>query len=922
MLEVLPELKSYLVRKRWQWKPVDGQNVAVKTCPFCGRSKYKFYIHATKTIYRCWHCDARGNLYKLKRELGDLQGVVSATQLAGGEKAKGSKPVDMELIEKWHRQLFKSQKVLSYLREQRGFADETIAHFKLGLQKQNGELWLAIPHIVAGVCHNVKFRSLPPAEKAFRRVKGAASVLFHADALADSSDIVIAEAETDAMSLWQAGIKHVVGLTCGADTFLPEWYDDLADKERVTVCLDADAVGQQGARAVARRLGFDKCYNVLLPYHDANEMLTQAGGEELARTVEHAEQFEVAGIVSITDALLRCKEEAEIGDAGLLTPWGELNAILGKGWHPGDLVVLSAKIKVGKALRHGEKVWTRDGEVPIEELTTNDQVLGLDGTAYPVTGVFPQGMRPIYRVRFSDEATLDVDGEHLWTVTRYSAGGKRKEVTLTTLEILRSGLRRRSGWKYQIPMPAPLHLAKAPLDFDPYLMGVCLGDGCLTQSSLTIANIDPETRAHVAMGIPKTLVTHAKDSVCFSIVNPDRTRWARNPLRTALRAYGVLGLRAEEKHIPRPFLLSCAGNRVALLQGLMDTDGTVGKNGQLSFTTVSYQLALDLKYLVETLGGRGSICPRKSKGQPAFAVHFSVHHSITPFLQHWKRSRFEQLRKRRTRQRNFRSIVAITPVGKAPATCISVASPDQLFVCQHGIVTHNTTWALNVADHHSAQGTPALIYCLEMSTDRLGQKHAALVRRKPVDLLTAVDYELVRYKVRSQPLYFVEPDWGGSFKVEAVLDKIREAVKRYGIKLLVFDHLHFLCRSLQYLTTEIGQVTRAFKLLAQELNIVILLIAQPKKIEGSRVIRYDDIKDSSSIPADADQILLLHRAARPVGLDDDSGKVQASEQEVLEPKTLVRVDAARFRGGGECFLYYDGAASTFLDWEDRPAREL
>jgi hypothetical protein len=580
-MDILPELKSYLQRKRWQWKPTSGTDIAVKTCPFCGRSKWKFNIHATKTMYRCWHCDARGNLYKLKRELGDLQGVVSASQAVGEGKRGSSTTVDMDLIDKWHRQLLKHALTLSYLTEGRGFEAETVAHFKLGLQKQNGQLWLAIPHISGGVCHNVKFRSLPPAEKTFRRVKGAASTLFNADVLAEHGSVVIAEAETDAMSLWQAGVKNVVGLTCGADTFLPEWYDNLADKEEVTICLDADVVGQQGARAIARRLGFDKSKNVLLPYHDANEMLVQVGGPELKRVIEGtAELFEVSGVVTAADAMLRCKETAETGEVGLLTPWDDVNLLLGPGWHPGDLIVLSARVKVGK-----------------------------------------------------------------------------------------------------------------------------------------------------------------------------------------------------------------------------------------------------------------------------------------------------------------------------------------------------TTLSLNLADHHSRMGVPSLIYCLEMSVERLGEKVAALIRHKPVDDLTGVDYELARHRLRNQPLYFVEPDWGGSLKDEVVRDKIREAVKRHGIKFVVFDHLHFLCRSLQFLTAEVGQVTRAFKLLAQELNVVILLIAQPKKIEGSRVIKYDDIKDSSSIPADCDQIILLHRNARPVGFDEDSGRAQASDQEVLEPKTLLRIDAARFRGGGECFLYYDGASSLFTGWEDRPARE-
>lgn len=580
-MDVLPELKAYLTKKRWRFKTATEGNLAIQTCPFCGRSKWKFWVHAQKTIYRCWHCDARGNLYKLKRELGDLGGgIVSAAQLSGDEKSKApGKPIDMKLVEKWHRQLLRHQEAMRYVTEGRGLLLETIKFFKLGLQKQHGHLWLAIPHISGGVCYNVKFRALPPAPKAFRRVKGAASVLFNADALGEATEIVIAEAETDAMSMWQAGIKNVVGLTCGADTFLPEWYDQLADKEKILLALDADAVGQQGARSIARRLGFDKCFNLMLPSHDANEMLVQFGGQELARAIgDGGERFEVAGVITIADALLRCKEANDSAAPGILTPWSSVNRQLGKGWQPGDLVVLSAKIKVGK-----------------------------------------------------------------------------------------------------------------------------------------------------------------------------------------------------------------------------------------------------------------------------------------------------------------------------------------------------TTWALNVAHHNSMQDSPSLIYCLEMSTERLAGKIAATVRRKSVDELGPVDYSMTRYHLRRQPLYFVEPDWAGSFKLEAVVDKIRESVKRYGIKLLVFDHLHFLCRSLQYVTAEVGQVTRAFKLLAEELHIVVILIAQPRKIQGDRIIKYDDIKDSSAIPADADQVILLHRNARPAGFDGEVDDV--SELEVLEPKTMVRIDAARFRGGGECFLYYDGATSTFYNWDDRPVKE-
>jgi hypothetical protein len=582
-MDILPELKQYLIKKKWQWKTRNDGNLAIKKCPFCsgGTNEYKFWIHAKKTVYRCWHCDARGNLYKLKRELGDLNGkVISASQLSGIPCTKTSNvTVDTSLVDKWSKQLIHNKVAMQYLIESRGLTKDTISFFKLGLQKKFKKLWITIPHIINGVCYNVKFRSLPPG-KEFRRIKGAASVIFNADALGETTEIFIAEAEIDAMSIWQAGVTNVVSLTCGADTFLPEWYDQLADKERITLVLDADLVGQQGARSIARRLGFDKCFNVLLPMHDANDVLVGVGPQELNASLNKSTKFEVSGVVSITEALKQCKDKDSTTAQGIMTPWHSVNNLIGSGWQPGDLVILSARVKVGK-----------------------------------------------------------------------------------------------------------------------------------------------------------------------------------------------------------------------------------------------------------------------------------------------------------------------------------------------------TTWAMNVAQHNSAQDIPTLVYCMEMNTEQLARKVTAIVRKKEIDALSSIDFTMTGYFLRKQPLYFADPDWGGNFKIDIIISRVREIVKRYGVALFVFDNLHFLCRSLQYITTEIGQVTRAFKLLSEELKMVTLLIAQPRKIQGDRIIRHDDIKDSAAPAADADQIILLHRNTTAAGLAD-TGISGTSDLEVLEPKTLVRVDAARFRGGGECLLYYNGAGSIFYDWEDRPVNEI
>ena len=576
-MDLLPELASYLKLKKWRWRPASATDIALQTCPFCGTAKYKLWINAQTTQWRCYHCPERGNLYKLKRKLGDIKGgVVSAASAAGVEqsKKKHSAPVPMEHIERWHARLLASQEGMAYVLG-RGLTEDTVRHFKLGMQAKHGIEWLTIPHLADGVCHNVKFRSLPPAEKTFRRVKGGASVLFNSDCLAECNSVVLCEAETDAMSMWTAGVKNVVALTCGAETFLAEWYDLLADKECVTIMLDADGVGQEGARAIARRLGFDKCKNVLLPIHDANELLQQLGPQELARTIDTAEQFEVAGILHVGEVLMQCTQQAVMESPGLYTPWRDVNRLLGSGWHPGDLIVLSARVKTGK-----------------------------------------------------------------------------------------------------------------------------------------------------------------------------------------------------------------------------------------------------------------------------------------------------------------------------------------------------TTWSLNVARHLAMQGDPALVYCLEMSPKRLVAKLVAHHRRKNPDNLAVLDYNLARYWLRQTPLYFMDTAWKSTPKP----DDVFETIKRHGIKFVVFDNLHFLCRSLQYLTNEIGQVTRGFKLLAEETETVVCLIAQPRKIQGDRVMKYDDLKDSSSIPADADQVILLHRDPIPAGMyEEGEDPGNDSDHEVLEPKTLVRIDASRFSGGGECLLHYEGATATFTDWQpNRP----
>ena len=71
--------------------------------------------------------------------------------------------------------------------------------------------------------------------------------------------------------------------------------------------------------------------------------------------------------------------------------------------------------RVGKALVSSEPIPTTTGFTPIGLLTVGDYVLGSDGRPTRVTGVFPQGIRQVYRLITKDQAEVLCDGDHLWT---------------------------------------------------------------------------------------------------------------------------------------------------------------------------------------------------------------------------------------------------------------------------------------------------------------------------------------------------------------------------------------------------------------------------------------------------------------------------------------------------------------------------
>jgi len=223
--------------------------------------------------------------------------------------------------------------------------------------------------------------------------------------------------------------------------------------------------------------------------------------------------------------------------------------------------------------------------------------------------------------------------------------------------------------------------------------------------------------------------------------------------------------------------------------------------------------------------------------------------------------------------------------------------------------TGKTSWCLDIARDLVKQGIPTLFYCLEMRPERLVSKVIQAEYETEDPSLSQIEW--ARNAFSGWPLYFAH-----AFKkpkLEDVLALIRKAIQRYDLRLVIFDNLHFLVRSVSNVNEEIGQAVQGFKLMAEEMEIPVIAIAQPRKrdVRSDEIMSAEDIKYSNSVHADCDQMIILHRKRIASKVNEINPDGFTAKSEAMDPVTLVRAEAHRYGPGGETLLYFHGEYSRF-----------
>lgn len=406
---------------------------------------------------------------------------------------------------------------------------------------------------------------------------------------------------------------------------------------------------------------------------------------------------------------------------GILTRYSYLDYIT-NGLVPSDLLIVGAETGAGKALPLDTKIPTPDGFKMMKDIKPGDFVFGKDGKICKVIAESKVFNDPGWKFIFNDHTEIISHDNHEWFTfdtkdlralskrkpefrakQRIKRGKKSKPWLIgknvrpnptgsvkTSKEIvatLKYGKNNRNN--HAIPIANAIDLPAKILPIDPYLFGLWLGDGSKSDAVFTTADFELVFE-FVKNGYPCSRV--------YNKLNKDGTI-------SKAKAFGFTGLVTElrklkvfnNKHVPEDYLWSSKDQRLALLQGLMDSDGTVSKSGNCIFTNTNKKIVDAFNHLIVSLGEKCSVVEGVAKCNgnitgPKWDVYF------TPDFDAFRLKRKLKKQNKNYRLNKLRYIVDAVRMDAIPMKCIQVDSEDHLFLAGTNFIpTHNSMLLSNMA---------------------------------------------------------------------------------------------------------------------------------------------------------------------------------------------------------------------------------
>jgi deoxycytidine triphosphate deaminase len=388
--------------------------------------------------------------------------------------------------------------------------------------------------------------------------------------------------------------------------------------------------------------------------------------------------------------------------------------------HPGEFVLASTYEVVslpddvagrleGKALAIDTPIPSPRGWRPMGDLRIGEEVFDEFGRPTRVIAATQTMVnRPCAEVVFSDGQSIVADLSHQWLTTSKAERKRGRAGTVRTTAEIAASLRAGEEWNHHVELAAAAVYPEQPLPIDPYVLGIWLGDGTKTKAEITVGQGDEEileeiSRAGYAVwpssgprafrigGLSRGYIGRERDAMTGQFT-PDAS------LSTELREMGLLG----NKHVPEMYLRASVPQRLALLQGLMDSDGYIDIYGRCEFINTSERLS---DAVVELAAGLGLRPTKRKKRVTLYGVEQAPGYQVkfSPRFPVFRLGR-KVARIKAGPSHDFRAIVDVRECEPRPVRCIQVVNPSGLFLAGPTFIpTHNSSLGrLGLLTHSTA----------------------------------------------------------------------------------------------------------------------------------------------------------------------------------------------------------------------------
>jgi replicative DNA helicase len=615
------------------------------------------------------------------------------------------------------------------------------------------------------------------------------------------------------------------------------------------------------------------------------------------------------------------------------------------GLQPSSLVIVGARPAMGKALALDTPIPTPDGWTTMGSIEVGDRVFDESGSVCTVTYVSPVYRdRTCYLVEFDDGSSLVADAEHQWSVSDNPRLDNPKVVTTQQMvdQGVRTGASRR---RWHLRLTSPLDLQERELPVDPYVLGCWIGNGHKSGSGFTIGDDDVShfVREFALAGYP--LLYRGGIEYGTTPLAREVRRCSQRVLSRELDEAGLL--RGAAKHIPAGYLRASFKQRLALLQGILDTDGDVDFAGRAELCLTSRELCSQIRELVCSLGHKPDQLQERTVRlldgrqvtawrlawtplDPVFRLELKAEALLKP-------GRIEKAVPRYFR----RAVTAIHPVESVPVRCITVNSPSHLYLAGESMIpTHNTSFALGIAAHAAVEArVPTLVFSLEMGHEEITQR--LLVSEARIDAgrirngrLAEADWPKISQAVArlsDAPLFI---DDNPNLTVMEIRAKARRLKAREGnLGLIIVDYLQLMSSrsTAENRQLEVSSISRGLKVLARELEVPVVALSQLSRNLEMRADKRPvlaDLRESGCMPAStrllrADtgeevtlgELVLSQEQPLVWALDDRTMKLVPSRLVKAFPSGIKPVYRLRLRSGYEVEATANHKFRTIHGWQ-------